>query len=572
MDATQIDRTLNTDQLDATLDKLASRKDEWATLPIPQKLALLVQLRDRLRTHAARWVTVSLIGKKLPADSPLAGEEWSSGPWALAESINALINTLATLRSGETALPEKFRTRPDGQLIAEVFPKTNYDKLLVNGVSAELWFDPTITRDNLAEHTATYYKTEHTTGKVALVLGAGNINSIAPLDSLYKLFADGEVVLLKLNPVNDYLGPVLADIFKPFIDAHYFDIAYGGGDVGAYLTDHEQVDTIHRTGAARTHDIIVFGAGEEGAARKAENRPKLEKPITSELGGIGGVIVVPGPWDSADIAFQAERIVSQKLHNAGCNCIAAQVLILPHMWDKSGPLLDAVRNQFAQLPERAKYYPGAEQRLQDALDGAANGELINGRGLITDIDPYDVENYCFHDEFFTMALAQTYVEGLDLDTYMRNAIDFANDTLDGTLGVQIIIHPKTIKQLGDKFDDYIAELRYGTIGVNIWSGVGFLLPYVAWGAYPGHTIDDIQSGIDVVHNAYLFDKPQKNVLYGPFWESPRGARHGSTALLPRPPWFVTNKTAATTSRLLTEFALDQKVTRLPAIFASALRG
>ena len=569
---TQIDRTFDSVALDSTLAALQAKKDEWATLSVAQKLALLLQLRDRLRKHAQRWVDVSLIGKQLPPDSPLAGEEWSSGPWAMAESFNALIDTLKAIRSGTTALPEKLRTRPDGQLIAEVFPKSNYDKLLVNGVSAEIWFDPIITEENLADHTALFYKQEAPSGKVALVLGAGNINSIAPLDSLYKLFADGEVVILKMNPVNDYLGPVLADIFKPFIDANYFAIVYGGGDVGAYLTEHDAVDSIHITGAARTHDIIVYGAGEEGATRKAANEPKLSKPITSELGGIGGVIVVPGPWDEEDILFQAERIASQKLHNAGCNCIAAQVLILPHIWEKSGALLRAVKQQFTDLPERPKYYPGAEQRLQDAIDGSATGEIIKGRGLITDIDPNDLNHYCFHDEFFTMALAQTYLEGVDLDSYMRNAIDFVNDTLDGTLGVQLIIHPKTIKELGPRFEEYLAVLRYGTIGVNIWSGTGFLMPHVAWGAYPGHTLDDIQSGVDVVHNAYLFDKTQKNVLYGPFWESPRAIKHGSTGLLPRPPWFVTNKTSATTMRLMTEFSLDQKVTRLPGIFASALRG
>lgn len=571
MTTATIDRTLNTEQLDATLSALKAKKDEWATLPIPQKLALLVQLRERLRVNADAWVRVSLAGKNLPPDSQWAGEEWSSGPWAMAESINALLETLKALRSGTTLLPETFRTRPDGQLIADVFPKTAYDKLLMNGVSAEIWFDPSITQDNLADHTATFYKKPNPSGKVALVLGAGNINSISPLDSLYKLFNDGEVVMLKMNPVNDYLGPVLEDIFKPFIDADYFHVSYGGGDVGAYLTEHDDIDSIHITGAASTHDIIVFGAGEEGETRKAENNPKLTKPITSELGGIGGVIVVPGPWTEADIQFQAERIASFKLHNTGCNCVAAQVLILPHIWDKSGPLLRAIREQFATIPERPAYYPGAEQRLQDAVDSAASGEIINGRGLITNLDPSDVNHTCFKNEFFTMALAQTYIEGVELETYLRNAVDFANDTLDGTLSVQFIIHPKTIKQLGSKLEDYIAELRYGTIGINIWSGSGFLLPHVAWGAYPGHTLDDIQSGIDVVHNAYLFEKTQKNVIYGPFWESPRGIRHGSMGLLPKPPWFVTSKTGAQTLKLMTDFALDPSPSRLPAIFAAALR-
>jgi aldehyde dehydrogenase (NAD(P)+) len=48
--------------------------------------------------------------------------------------------------------------------------------------------------------------------------------------------------------------------------------------------------------------------------------------------------------------------------------------------------------------------------------------------------------------------------------------------------------------------------------------------------------------------------------------------HGEWSLTPKPPWFVSNRTAARTGRLLTDFAADPRWSRLPAIFASALRG
>ncbi|MGW0699016.1 hypothetical protein ACWD0A_06725 [Streptomyces sp. NPDC002867] len=41
---------------------------------------------------------------------------------------------------------------------------------------------------------------------------------------------------------------------------------------------------------------------------------------------------------------------------------------------------------------------------------------------------------------------------------------------------------------------------------------------------------------------------------------------------PKPPWFVTSRTAATTGRLLTDFAAAPGWSALPRIFASALRG
>jgi aldehyde dehydrogenase (NAD(P)+) len=40
----------------------------------------------------------------------------------------------------------------------------------------------------------------------------------------------------------------------------------------------------------------------------------------------------------------------------------------------------------------------------------------------------------------------------------------------------------------------IADLRYGTIAVNAWTGGGHLTATASWGAYPGRTLNDVQSG------------------------------------------------------------------------------
>ncbi|MGV7591820.1 aldehyde dehydrogenase family protein, partial [Mycobacterium kansasii] len=86
----------------------------------------------------------------------------------------------------------------------------------------------------------------------------------------------------------------------------------GGADVGGALVNHPGITTVHMTGSARTHDAIVFGTGDEGAQRKAENRPLLDKAITSELGGVSPTIVVPGEWSAADLRFQAEHLATQR--------------------------------------------------------------------------------------------------------------------------------------------------------------------------------------------------------------------------------------------------------------------
>lgn len=70
----------------------------------------------------------------------------------------------------------------------------------------------------------------------------------------------------------------------------------------------------------------------------------------------------------------------------------------------------------------------------------------------------------------------------------------------------------------------------------------------------------------------LLHRPERTVVYGPFRPLPRSVMTGEFSITPKPPWFVTNRTAATTGRRLTAFAARPRWSALPAIFASALRG
>ena len=74
-----------------------------------------------------------------------------------------------------------------------------------------------MTPTNLRERMASFYKSPPEQGAVALVLGAGNIAAIPVLDMLHKLFLEGQVCILKMNPVNDYLGPIFEDLFADFV-------------------------------------------------------------------------------------------------------------------------------------------------------------------------------------------------------------------------------------------------------------------------------------------------------------------------------------------------------------------
>lgn len=564
--------------LDAAVDVLRAHADAWAQLGIAGKIRHLRTMRTHLIEIAQTWVDLGAEAKAI-AGTPLAGEEWLSGPYPLLTAIDRLTATLAGIaRDGAPPIPARaIRTRPDGQVIVDVFPVDNADRILLNGLHAEVWMEPGVTRANLRENTASFYARVKPEGFVTLVLGAGNIASIPPLDVLTALYAPGSVALLKLNPVNAYLAPVFARIFASLIHEGFVRIADGGADVGAYLTAHPGIDAIHLTGGERTHDAIVFGGGAEGAARKRAGEPVVTKRVTSELGNVTPVIVVPGPWEEADFDFQAAHVATQKLHNAGANCIAAQVLITSAEWELAPRFLMKVRDALGTAPPRPSYYPGSRERVRTVEGqhpGAESvGVPIDGvhRTFAGGLDAANGGESLFQSEAFGPVLAQTALPGGGAAEFLRNAVAFANDTLHGTLGVSILIHPRTMRELGGAFDDAVAALRYGCVAVNTWPGVGFTLATATWGAFPGNTVADVGSGIGIVHNAYLFDKPQKTVMRAPFAPFPRSLLNGERTLLPVPPWFVTHRRAAAVGRKIFAYTAKPSPLRMAATVAAAMR-
>ena len=566
---------MDTQQLDQMLAKIAGHKTVWARLPIKDKIQYLLEVRQAALDNAQLWADAETKAKQLRPGSPLVGAEaWLACPYGLVAWVSASIQTLTALDRGADLLAHvKLRRSVDGKVIARVLPFDIYEELLFHGITADVWMRDGVTEQNLRENMAGFYRREDPDGELALVLGAGNVSAIVPLDILDRMINCGEVVVCKMNPVNEYLGPVFEAIFGQLIRDGYLAFVYGGGDVGEYLTRHDAVQAIHITGSARTHDLIVYGPGEEGERRKAADDRAVDKPINSELGGVGATIVLPGPWAGADFRYQADHVVTQKLHNAGHNCVASQVLILPADWDGSPRMLREVRLRLGASEPRTAYYPGTEQRLSALRQAEPAAEVLGDdaqRMLVANLDPA-AEQYGFRTEFFAPAMVTTSLPG-DAAQFLQRAVDFCNDRLYGTLSVNLIVHPATRRQLGADFDRAIAALRYGGIGINVWVGAAFLIARAAWGAYPGHSYPDVQSGIGVVHNALMFDKPLKTVVSGPFRPFPRSVRHGENTLFPKPPWFLTSKTSESTARRLTEFAGAPSAAKLPALFSSALRG
>ncbi|MDJ0347707.1 aldehyde dehydrogenase family protein [Cryobacterium sp. PH29-G1] len=570
LDPAGIDRVA----LDSAIAELGAGSEHWAATPRAARADLLARTQTSVAAEAEGWVAAAARAKGLEPSSPLIGEEWLTGPYGVLTTLTALGQTVRTLAAGQSPLAgRRFGRAPGGRVTVAVLPHNAYDALVLHGFSARAWLRPGVTASRARARAGLGQLTPARSGGVGVVLGAGNISSIAPLDVLYELVAHNRVSILKLNPTFTGLLPVYRAALAPLIDAGLLRIVTGGADVGDYLVHHPGVGHVHITGSAATHDAIVFGGSTPDA-------PRLSKPITSELGGVSPIIVLPGRWSERDLRYQAEHVATMRLHNGGYNCIAGQVLVLSADWPQKDAFVSAVAAALAAAPARPAWYPGSDERMRRARTAYPAARSIAGGSLLalaaastaaaSTVAAPAVAEDMLSTEYFAPVLGVVEIPGTG-QAFLDAAVETVNRDFLGTLGANILALPRTIRQLGRGFEQAVARLQYGTIAINAWTGVGFLSAAAPWGAFPGHTLDNVQSGIGVVHNALLLDEVERTVVRGPFRPFPRSIAHGTWALLPKPPWFISARSGTATARLLTEFAAHPSARRLPRILAAAFR-
>src|ERR1700761_8707874 len=165
--------------LDQALRELAGRKRAWAQTSVAERIQLLEQVKSVTYAVAETWAELGAERKGI-GGTPLAGEEWTSGPWALLAALDNYCFTLVNVEGNRQLSQLKKRVSRSGQTKVRVFPHSVFDRLLLSGVYADVWMEPGVTPANLSEHTAGAYREPAATrkGKLSLVLGAGNISSI----------------------------------------------------------------------------------------------------------------------------------------------------------------------------------------------------------------------------------------------------------------------------------------------------------------------------------------------------------------------------------------------------------
>ena len=546
--------------IDSAVAKLKENKDRWVKVGIEERIRLLQRCMTALREVADEWATATNRKRALPNDNPGGAEPWLTEIVPTMRNLRLLIDALQA--GGQPKLPKAW-TRTGGQQVCRVFPCDSIDTALFTGISGEVWIEP----GQSATQGKIYRDKKRGTfseGKIGLVLGAGNVGSILPTDALYKLFVEDEVTIIKTNPVNDYLGPAWEAMLRPLIDEGYCAIVHGGAEQGIHLCNHPDVATIHITGSDKTYDAIVWGPGEQGQQRKQSGEPANERPVSAELGCVTPVFIVPGRWSDSDIAYHARGVASMVTNNASFNCVAAKALVTAEGWPQRDQFLQAFREALAEVAPRKAYYPGAEDRYQAFIDHYPQAEKLTSGGdgvvpwtIIPGVKP-STDEYALCNEAFCGVIAHVDLPAVTATDFIEQMVAFGNDVIWGTLSCTIIVDGKTEKRCKAQLEQAIADLRYGGIALNVFSGFIFAMASPTWGAFPGHTPEDIRSGAGVVHNSYLLDHPQRSVIRAPF------------RIRPAPVWFEGHPNAMTIGKLILDLEMKRTWLKVPKVAALAL--
>ncbi len=548
-------------ELETAVADLSRGAERLTTLALPELCGLLDSCASDVFENAGRWVHAACQAKQIAADQAIAGEEILAGPVCVMRYLRVMQRVLRDVhQTGSPRLPAAPRRNSLGRLCVPIMPVNHlYDQVIFRGLRCEVWLRDLESGQSL--FCPSLQNPGHHLPRIAGVLGAGNVSAIPATDALHKIFFEHQAVLLKLNPVNDYLEPIFQSAFRALIAADLLRIVRGGPDTGAAIVQHPRIDALHLTGSHQTHDAIVWGLDpQQRAQRQRDNNPLVTKAITSELGNVTPWVIVPGKYSRRQLRSQAEHVAASIVNNASFNCIATKMIVTSRHWPQREAFLDLVDSLLRQTPARFAYYPGARQRFERATgcvpdrdDGTLPWTLIRDakRGE---------QPHLFDEESFVCVCAETMLDEVSGEGFLAAAVDFVNSQLFGTLGISLTVTDAFRKRQANRLDSAIDRLRYGTVCINQWSGIAYGLMTPPWGGYHNATLSEPQSGIGHVHNTFGLANVDKSVLSGPLcsW--------------PKPVWFPTHQTAHRVGRSLNQFYHQPSALRLPSIFYPALLG
>lgn len=281
----------------------------------------------------------------------------------------------------------------------------------------------------------------------------------------------------------------------------------------------------------------------EQERNKKSNTPKLTNAeMTSELGCITPWIITPGTYTPQELKHHAEMVVMGVHSGASANCCAAKMLVMDQDWDQREEFVTLLKTAWGQLELPVAYYPGSKERwmayqeaypaaslwegresgdrqLSPSLMNAARGET---KATVLPLLCVDVKanisteegrtaaqnEYACQKEPFCPVLTFATLPSQD---FLMSASTFCNDYVYGSLSCSLSF--PSSKDQDPAVEAAIADLKYGSVAVNLWSGFTYSF---GWGGHPEQeSLDNVQSGTGRINNYLFIPNVQKSVVRAP---------------------------------------------------------
>ena len=309
-------------------------------------------------------------------------------------------------------------------------------------------------------------------------------------------------------------------------------IVWGAGEEGA------------RNRAARTPKLRTTAfptAAEVDAGSDSDDGLRAATHFTSELGCVTPWIVEPSAWSAAQLVHHARALAAALKGNGSANCLAPKALVLCEQWAQKDAFLDALRRALGETVDTPAYYPGAQGRYErfcaayeegascelcpgaDTGDGAA-AERKESEGdarapLLLPMALLHVRwseegarnTFALRNEAFAPVLAVVELPHAPERCWMSDAARFVNREVWGALSCVVLTRQPNGNARGARglvpslqrdpggssrssacepctllsIDACIAELRYGSVCLNVWSVFGYAIAECVWGGYVG---------------------------------------------------------------------------------------
>lgn len=537
------------------LERVAAKQGEWATLPVLEKKLLLEEMLAIVsKIGYEPFLKVGNDATKMMGIPTTTSE----GQYESALQSMIFISLLADLRTmleifkircGEKSL-DNLETRKaiNGQVCVKTFPFLAHDKTSpLAGCTGEVWMDSSV-KDEQDVKPLSYNQIEQEDGGAMVVLGAGNHGHLGLGDCLHGLFMKNCVVYLKHHPSRSYVDELARTLFAPLIAKGFMDMEHHvSNDRSSKLINHPVVTNVHITGGKATHDAIVWGAtAAEQAKNRSKNTPALKAKMTSELGAVSPWVVVPAKYTSKELQDQAGIAAFWIHNNASCNCNAPKVICVSEEWEQKEEFLGYIETSLANHMLPVAYYSGIKSRWRAFRDQYPEAKILDSNsglgikerqllppllGEEACLLPYlqihiDVDlssdqgrkaaksEYAFlHEPFAPVYTIVTMKNTGSLASFCKMAAIFCNDYLFGSLSGSVTLAPSVKSSV--ECQTLISDLKYGSLGINCWGGGCYGFQLGGWGAFPGESLDNVESGIDRIHNMLFLPNMEKCTLEAP---------------------------------------------------------